>query len=290
LAAVEPTAEVAPPVAPTAEAPPTDVPTVEPIFEPTRTISPEEIEDDIDFAGEATATHEPTRAVSPDALAPSIGWGGLGGGGEDCPTDLVGPEFYIFATGGGYLPGDADNDLTIGGHVYLSGCAFPALEWASYAFYLPDGRVDSGEILIDEFGYWEVRWWSVPGEPLGEYIFEFYSSLGVHSANFVVFSPTESLISYDCSPYEVTVILIGFQPGEEVLLGRYANESGDNLIDYGYFTIGPDGTAIFTLPREDVLLIAIGQNTRPQLWQDANGNDITVSVSASGYLLCAFLE
>jgi hypothetical protein len=197
------------------------------------------------------------------------------------------PEFYIRTTGAGDVPGNA---LTIGGHVFLSGCGFPAQELATYAFFLPDGRVVTGETLVDEIGSWEVRWWSVPGEPLGEYRFEFYSSAGVYSAPFVVYDAAGPLVSHDCGSDAVTVALIGFQPGEEALLARYADAPANNLLDYGYVTIGPDGSAMVTLPREDVVLIVIGQNAQPMDWYDTNGNDLTVLASEMEYLICSFSE
>jgi hypothetical protein len=291
LAAVEPTAEVAPPVAPTAEAPPTDVPTVEPIFEPTRTVSPEEIEDDIDFAGEATPTREPTRTVSPDALAPSIGWGGVGGG-VLCNLGATSPEIIPFAvTESLELQRQETNQLPLGGMLELQGCGFPPSEVATYAYILPDGQAVTGQLSIDESGFWTSSWWSVPGEPLGEYGFELTSSIGVHPITFTVYAPSIPLIMSQCRTGEwAMTVLTGFAPGEEVLLGRYvlaAGMGGGPLTDYEYVTIGPDGTAVIYPPPEESLIVAIGQNaqmvTRPSMdWT----SEVTLVASAISEMYC----
>jgi hypothetical protein len=238
-------------------------------------------------------TPQGARRIPPDVLLPGISWGGLGGGGVDCPTDLARPEFYITTTG---YPGRPDinvNALITGGRAIFEGCGFPPLETATVAFYFPDGRVDSDQIQIDKAGQWEVTWWSLPEEPLGEYIFEFISSTGAYTANFVVFEPPEPEIAFDCSPDQMTILLVGFEPGEEVLLGRYAleaNEAGENLLGYEYATIGPDGSAMFSRPREDVLMIAIGRNAQPWEFEEQDGNIVTILSSAHQFLVCAFLE
>jgi hypothetical protein len=209
----------------------------------------------------------------------------LGGGLEECPTDVAAPEMTLTTSGNAALPDDS-HALTIGGRAYLLGCGFPPLETATATFYLPDGRVESGPVQIDEAGSWSVTWWSLPDEPLGVYRFEFAASVGVFPAEFTVYEATRPAITYECGPKQALVLLAGFAGGEEVLLARYANAPGENLIGYEYVTVRSDGTALFTLPLENALLVVIGQEAQPVQWIDVFGNEVEFVASDYIYLIC----
>jgi hypothetical protein len=234
---------------------------------------------------EGTPALEESRRVSPDLLQRSVGWEALGGGVEECPTEVAAPEMSLTTSGNDALADDS-NALTIGGRAYLVGCGFPPLETATATFYLPDGRVESGPVQIDEAGSWSVTWWSLPDEPLGVYRFEFAASVGAFATEFTVYEATQPAITYECGPEQSLVLLAGFADGEEVLLARYVNAPGDNLLDYEYVTVRSDGTALLTLPLDSALLVVVGQEAQPVQWVDVYGKEVAFVASDYVYLIC----
>jgi hypothetical protein len=284
---------------PTPAQPTAVIATVEPTIAPTQTsaapvatlpIPPSAVPSAISSPTQPPAAAiTPTRAVSPDVLLPSIAFGGMGAG-DECPPELTGPQLY-FSTTGFIAPSVIESrDLTIGDHVYFEGCGFPPLETAEYTFYLPDGSVVRGSVQIDETGYWQVKRWLMPGMPLGEYAFEFISPAGIFSDRFVLSAAMAPRITFECYPETMAILLVGFEPGEEVLLGRYTTAGGDNLAGYEVVAIGPDGAGMVVRPREDLTLIAVGRNPQPAEWMDADGNPVTFPASDWIEVLCPFEE
>jgi hypothetical protein len=292
LAAVEPTTEVAPPaeltaeaapaVEPTAETPLTDVPTVE----PTRTVSAEEILDDIDYAGEATPTREPTRAVSPEALLPSLTFAVGGGGGRGSCYGPVDQPLILFSEMTGPMN---PPEVGLGSSIVIWGCGFTPLEIASAVFRRPDGTEESRMVNVKEDGEWAVEWRLLPGIPVGTYAFELSSAVGVYAIAFNVYAPTEPTLDTNCvNDGEMIAVLTGFAPGEEVLLGRYdlsLELLQGVLTGYEYATIGSDGTAVVTLPQSQ-WLVAVGQITGPVEFDSEYPSETEFIASAIRELHC----
>jgi hypothetical protein len=231
-----------------------------------------------------------TRRISPDVLLPSVSWGGGGGGGCGA-SDANNPRIILFVTEADERQHLETDQVPLGGWLTIDGCGFPPSEIANYTFRLPDGSVDSSQVNIDEYGDWYVEWWSLPGEPLGEYGFDLVSSAGVHTAHFTVYSPTTPVMTGACRGGQAALVLTGFAPGEEVLLGRYVYtpESGfmGNLVDYVYVLIGSDGTAIVNPPPEDAFFVAIGQNVQTFTTYDYDGDrEIAYQASVTSELYC----
>jgi hypothetical protein len=229
------------------------------------------------------------RRISPDMLLPGISWGG--GGGGSCSPYIPDPTIILIATeSDGYHQIETDQ-FALGGFLTISGCGFPPSEMATYTFRLPDGSVDSSQVAIDEYGDWYVEWWSLPGEPLGEYGFDFVSSAGLHTVHFTVHSPIMPVMTGACNGVEAALVMTGFVPGEEVLLGRYvyALDGGfaGDLVGYEYVLIGPDGTAVVNPPPEDAFFVAIGQNVQTFTTYDYDADkEITYQASVTNALTC----
>jgi hypothetical protein len=222
-------------------------------------------------------------------LLPGISWGGGGGGGCGI-SDPNNPKIVLSITEAyGRVQWDTDQ-VPLGGWLTIFGCGFPPSEIANYTFRLPDGSVDSSQIDIDEYGDWYVEWWSLPGEPLGEYGFDFASSAGLHTVHFTVYNPTMPVMTGACNWVEAALVMTGFTPGEEVLLGRYvyAPEGGftGDFAGYEYVPIGPDGTAVVNPPPENAYFVAIGQDTQTFTTYDFDGNEITYQASVENELVC----
>jgi hypothetical protein len=221
-------------------------------------------------------TPQGARRISPDVLLPGISWGGGGGGG--CSPYTPDPTIILIATESDVYHQRETDQVALGGWLTISGCGFPPSEMANYTFRLPDGSVDSNQVAIDEVGGWYVEWWSLPGEPLGEYGFDFASSAGLHTVHFTVYKPTMPVMTGVCRGGEAAMVLTGFAPGEEVLLGRYvyAPEGGftGNLAGYDYVLIGPDGTAVVNPPPEDAFFVAVGQSAQTFTTYEIDGNEI----------------
>jgi hypothetical protein len=234
---------------------------------------------------------DPIQSIPSELLLPVITWTGTGGIPRPCGDGLRLPEVTMV------IPGRDDYSLSRGGHAYLSGCNFPPLEMGFSNFYLPDGTVDSVQIRIDEEGNWSTRWWSLPGEPLGEYRFEFVSSAGTYTKSFLVRESDLPRITFDCSFYQINdqidVLLVGFKPGEDVVLATYSSAPGSErltLIGFEFINIGMDGSMTFSRPRDPVYLLAVGKNAQLEVREDSSGNEIAVPVSASAYVNCTSLE
>jgi hypothetical protein len=91
---------------------------------------------------------------------------------------------------------------------------------------------------------------------------------------------------------EMTAVLTGFVPGEEVLLGRYdlsLETYKGVLAGYDYSRIGPDGTAVATLPRSP-WLVAIGQMLRPAKQFGEFPTETNYIASAISQLLCFSID
>jgi hypothetical protein len=237
----------------------------------------------------AEPTTQAARRISPDVLLPSVSWGGGGGGGCGA-SDPNDPRIVLTVTeADDRVQWDTDQ-VPLGGWLTIDGCGFPPSEVATYTFRLPDGSVDSSQVEIDQYGDWSTVWWSLPGEPLGEYGFDFVSSAGLHTVQFTVYSPTMPVMTGACRGGEAALVMTGFVPGEEVLLGRYvyAPEGGftGNLVDYEYVLVGPDGTVVVNPPPEDAFFVAIGQNVQTFTAYNLDGNDIAYQASVTSELYC----
>lgn len=228
------------------------------------------------------------RSVSPDELLPFVRWGEWGGGGmrSECgdgiPNVLINPNDGGEPINDDYFP--SPDEGVLGMQFIIEGCDFQNGEQVSVTFELPDGNIEetTTKAAEDPTGTWEVIWWSIPGEPFGNYNVIVESTSGVFFESFRVSPPPKPVLIVSCTKYQPKglVILTGFLPQEEVLIAFYDNsfEDDSNLIDYGYVQIDPDGTAMFESPYTDeVLVAAFGQDRGDRTFFDQSGNEMQVS-------------
>lgn len=260
--------------------------------EPTRparhTATEEEEEGEPTRPPRSTATSRPTREpepeptftsppveeeplIDPGLLHDVVGWGGWGAGSDAVCQDGV-PEVY-FKEFNGSGPADiyeGDKPISPGKYIIVQGCYFPPGEVVTVTYYLPDGTSSSSNWQADVDGYWNSAWWSVPGEPYGEYEVYIESASGSASLFFSVAPAEEPVMTAACDPSssEGELLLTGFVPGEEILLGwYYYNETQGlgNLEGYEHYTIEVDGTLALTIPNERILFVAYGSES-PHYW------------------------
>lgn len=250
---------------------------------------------------QATARPEPTvrtrptvenRRVSPDQLLAIVNWGGWGAGGSknDCGDGI--PNIYIYPHDGGE-PVQETYYSSYGGVVGMrfevNGCDYPPKEEVDITFILPDGTNDSTKTYANERGGWIAPWLSVPGEPLGKYTVQARSNSGTASDTFSIASASHPLMTISCIEDfpKGNLVLTGFRPNEEVLMGEYGGSDEDFvLLDHWYEQVGSDGTLITTYKRpSDRLLVVIGQDTVTKILNKRGGVSMNMKVSAYDYLL-----
>jgi hypothetical protein len=207
------------------------------------------------------------RTVSPNDLAPFFSWGGWGGGGGMVPCSNGQPAVYLNRRTGSINPPNPERGDTIvlGQIILVEGCLFQPGETVTATFILPDGRTEqaSAQVPLDpgHAGEWEIPWYSLPDEPLGEYTVEIESpNTGNASLQFHIKQATSPVLIGLCTPSnECLLILTGFQSSEQVMIGQYNSEGKLTYSDF--FIMETDGSKEITVPAEDCLYVAIGRQS-----------------------------
>jgi hypothetical protein len=231
------------------------------------------------------------RPVSPEELIPNISWGGWGGGGSraDCGNGI--PNVYLSVYGGS-IPNPSDvrgyeegGSVMIGEIVKVHGCDYPAGEQIRATIYLPNSIHEQFLISSSE-DVWSLTWVTIPSDPTGLYEIEIQSTSTILREEFLVILPSKPIFTITCSDDERSAhgILTGFVPTEEVLVARYSccgwDTEEDNLMDYWYVKVRPDGSLIAELPKEESTILAIGRQRRTKIGE--------LLVSAYDFVRCGW--
>lgn len=208
------------------------------------------------------------RSVTPEELVPHIAWDGWGSGGmpEECIKGL--PFIYIFAFSGSLRSNysiDEKNPVVIGEQVEINGCGFSPREQIQITLFLPNNTQEQFKVDTSEYGSFFLNWWATPGVMMGKYQIEVASVSSTLYQEFWIGLPSKPIFIADCMDKETPAsgVLTGFAPFEEVLMASYSccgmpgNEK--NLVDHWYVQVNQDGTAVIQLPKEDILVTAIGK-------------------------------
>lgn len=193
--------------------------------------------------------------ITPQELAPYITWGGWGAGGLSPEFCLAGKTgMYFNKSTGSANPPLAENgdDIARGQIISVNGCNYPVNETIQVTFILPNGFIDQSEIVADLNGDWEVAWLSMPDEPLGLYTVQAISNSGSASLLFTVHQPTAPVLKTMCFADRKMIILTGFMPNEQVLLGWYdlLDDLTGRINETKLIIVDENGSAQLMIPQQ----------------------------------------
>lgn len=215
------------------------------------------------------AANQPAEdKVSPEDLLEIVDWRGWGGNDINAECEDA-PELYSTVYYGTRTAGTPSrNVIEMGAMFLVNGCVFPPGAIIHLDYYDPDANYVGGiDVAADEGGRWSVVWTSLPDEPLGIYTIEISSSILNATLTFEVIPAEYPLMTTACIPNqpEGQLVLSGFQPFEEVLVGRYTYEEisdgSGQLDDYQYVEMDENGVGLANIPVEHYLYTALGVET-----------------------------
>jgi hypothetical protein len=264
---------------------------------------------------------QPTAA--PDDLMEMIFWGGWGGGGAESGGDACVdgyPHMWIDA----HIPGDltpgnpnhynnvdspyyysSADDGVIGMEFWVGGCNLSPGDYVDIEITLPDNSVEYYPLWVDDNGYWNLEWVSVPGDQFGVYTVTASTYFGDFLEYFTIesYAPAPFIRGFcNSSLGENAIMLAGFQPNEEVLMARYESsqelwdrvqqENPDQgfdvvgeLVEHWHVTADSNGTAITWASGIHDVIVAVGSES-PGYTQYSHVDDSTMEVTTIWYSNC----